>query len=461
MAKSKSLKKVFVSVKGVYFQAEVLGEPITWLVPHSFTQTLPREVDFRVMLTFLDFYEVFVRFALFKLYHMKTWQYPPNVNPHLEAEGCCLLSLKTDEIVTDDASKTANAVTTSNTTIKKKTKKELAKIKAIDVTTLLNKSKKSSDDVSDDESENEEEEEDEEEEADISIPLQNAFSDLQSFHATSSSSSTAQHTDNDADTAGGEEEQRVFTSADGVVGGARPLFHGLVFFVNREVPLDWCQLCITGFGGKIGWDGASSPITVNDPRITHHVIDRPIQGNSETANREYVQPQWIFDSINAGLLLPARLYAPGVKLPPHLSPFVNDDKEGYVPQFREEVKKLQQQQKQGSGVEGEEVDEEEEAEKREEFEEEDDFKKNNKNNKNNNNKKGKKEEEEEEESDDDNASDDEEDESVSDNEEEEEDVEELDELPQDNKKSNNSKKGPKAIVYQKKEAPVDEVRANR
>lgn len=239
------------------------------------------------------------------------------------------------------------------------------------------------------------------------------------------------------------------------------MFHGLVFFVNREVPLDWCQLCITGFGGKIGWDGASSPITVNDPRITHHVIDRPIQGNSETANREYVQPQWIFDSINAGLLLPARLYAPGVKLPPHLSPFVNDDKEGYVPQFREEVKKLQQQQKQGSGVEGEEVDEEEEAEKREEFEEEDDFKKNNKNNKNNNNKKGKKEEEEEEESDDDNASDDEEDESVSDNEEEEEDVEELDELPQDNKKSNNSKKGPKAIVYQKKEAPVDEVRANR
>jgi hypothetical protein len=37
-------EQVFVSVKGVYFQAEVMGEPITWLVPHPFTQTVPREV---------------------------------------------------------------------------------------------------------------------------------------------------------------------------------------------------------------------------------------------------------------------------------------------------------------------------------------------------------------------------------------------------------------------------------
>jgi pescadillo len=36
---------VFVSVKGVYFQAEVMGEPVTWLVPHPFTQSMPREVS--------------------------------------------------------------------------------------------------------------------------------------------------------------------------------------------------------------------------------------------------------------------------------------------------------------------------------------------------------------------------------------------------------------------------------
>lgn len=38
VALSKSLRKVFLSVKGIYYQAVIMGQTITWLVPYDFPQ---------------------------------------------------------------------------------------------------------------------------------------------------------------------------------------------------------------------------------------------------------------------------------------------------------------------------------------------------------------------------------------------------------------------------------------
>jgi pescadillo protein len=136
------------------------------------------------------------------------------------------------------------------------------------------------------------------------------------------------------------DERAVFTLPDD---DTRPqLFSGLKFFLNREVPLEWLQLCVMSFGGEVGWEGPGSPFDSKHAGITHHIIDRPIDTSSNTAkcDREYMQPQWVFDSINASMRLPTIRYAPGTTLPPHLSPFVDDDREGYTPKYSDDIKVL-------------------------------------------------------------------------------------------------------------------------
>ena len=51
-------------------QAEVEGQKITWLAPHSLQQVLTDDVDFNVMLTFLEFYEVRFSYFSFSLYRL-------------------------------------------------------------------------------------------------------------------------------------------------------------------------------------------------------------------------------------------------------------------------------------------------------------------------------------------------------------------------------------------------------
>ncbi|KAH1000159.1 hypothetical protein HUJ04_000086 [Dendroctonus ponderosae] len=76
---ARALRKVFISIKGYYYQAQLRGETVTWIVPHhfAFEPQQKAEVDFKIMSTFVEFYNVLLGFTNFRLYHELGLQYPP------------------------------------------------------------------------------------------------------------------------------------------------------------------------------------------------------------------------------------------------------------------------------------------------------------------------------------------------------------------------------------------------
>ena len=330
--KSKSLRKVFVSVKGLYFQVEFMGEFITWIVPHAFTQIVPKEVDLRVMITFLDFYEILIKFVLFKLYNTEGLSYPPVYDKNLRDNGCSLLSIKTSPLESNQDNNIKMNTTIPNTIqdantnpIKPNVSK---KISQQELRSLDQKIKTISNDSTGYNECDDEDDDDDYDPEKLIGPLSDVFANLHG-HQKETKDGHA------------EEEKNVFHMNE-IDKNQTNLFGKLKFFINREVPLNWMQFCIVSFGGIIGWEGELSPYSIEDPGITHHIVDRPVQ-NQIYSTREYIQPQWIFDSINMKMILPTQHYKPGSKLPPHLSPFVDDDKEGYLPKYKEEIQKLKKQ----------------------------------------------------------------------------------------------------------------------
>ena len=124
-----------------------------------------------------------------------------------------------------------------------------------------------------------------------------------------------------------DEEARALLQKQKALKQFTSLFADKVFFLSREAPRVAGEFLILCFGGKIGWEGEGSPFSYTDPAITHVVMDRPTIPQP-LPNRDYVQPQWLFDSVNNGMLLPVERYQPGKPLPPHLSPFVDNEAEG-------------------------------------------------------------------------------------------------------------------------------------
>ena len=324
-----SITKSFISVKGVYIEALIQSIPVRWVIPHSFTQH-PSDVDYRVMMTFFEFYETLLDFVLFKLYSDIGLRYPfplKDVGCELVGSMSVILgaNLRTLTNVLQSAGSVRNVVAeavqkesvadkTASTPSSEDKRNTRQLPKNVDAATL--RSIEAEDKVMDDK--------EEEDEVDVAGPLKVALDEIANERSRAIVPGSKVELDDDA-------VKR------------KQLLQGLVFFLSREVPRGYLELVCLSYGGKVGWEGENSLIAVDDPSITHHIIDRPKLASSYDAlpkSREFVQPQWLLDCANFMFLLPIQRYAVGCSLPPHLSPWVDNDEEGYKPAYAEEIEKL-------------------------------------------------------------------------------------------------------------------------
>lgn len=324
-----ALRKSFLSIKGIYYQAEVGGgQEVLWLVPYGFAQNVPVDVDFRIMHTFVEFYTTLVGFVLFRLYAVEGLVYPPTFDKDVDenAGGLGAFVIERQGAVGLFTTGDQEKKRTEEAGEKKDVSKQMATLDA-KIASLTNE-----DSTAPTIAEPEQEEGGGAPREDLTI---DTFTP-----AASSSDPLPQPT----------LSQTASTPTT--------LFSNTTFYLSRETPREPLEFLLRSLGCKrIGWDavlGAGAYTEdPSDTSITHQIVDRPPSfppppsatgsdsapnGTASTATatagrvpgRIYVQPQYIWDCINAGRLLPPGEYAPGALLPPHLSPWIKAG-EGYDP----------------------------------------------------------------------------------------------------------------------------------
>ncbi|KAL7083023.1 hypothetical protein ACP275_14G137100 [Erythranthe tilingii] len=279
ISRTHKLRKTFISVKGIYYQAEVEGQIVTWLTPHALQQVLP-EVDYRVLLTFLEFYETLLAFVNYKLYRSINVNYPPILDPRLEALAADYLAdLYALSRYFDANGKSKQIENQQEGTNLDESEVRLAQLHQ---------------------------------------------------HLPSNEPGALMHLLDD----GSNKDDEDLETRE-----CKSLFKNVKFFLSREVPRESLLFVIPAFGGTVSWEGEGAPFDESDDSITHQVVDRPIQGR-KFLSREYVQPQWVYDCVNARILLPTDKYMVGCIPPPHLSPFVDNEAEGHVPDYAEAIERM-------------------------------------------------------------------------------------------------------------------------
>ncbi|GAA5859477.1 hypothetical protein JCM5353_002403 [Sporobolomyces roseus] len=351
--RTKSLRKVFLSIKGIYFQAEVQGQTITWLVPYMFTQNIPSDLDYRIMLTFLELYQTLLGFVFYKLYTDNNLVYPPKLDAALDENGAGIGALLLEEagakgLVVD---RRPEELAEGGEAVEKK------RVYAKDVRQQIQEIKQGGANGKED---SEIEQEADSAAATLAGATEDAALELDVFPEPSGADSS---------------DPTTTVVQPSSLSATTDLFAPYYFFISREVTRPTLEFVVRSFSGRVGWDpvlGAGSPYKEDDPRITHHILDRPVMPASAASHpgkRAYVQPQWVVDCINRKTLLPTDEYKPGAVLPPHLSPFVDDDevrqRGGYVPMEAEDGQDVEM----GSEEDDDDEDEEEDEELEEEEEE--------------------------------------------------------------------------------------------
>ncbi|KAK7525476.1 ribosome biogenesis protein Pescadillo [Phyllosticta citriasiana] len=340
---SHSLKKSFLSIKGIYYQATIQGQDILWLVPYKFVQRVPTDVDFRIMGTFVEFYTTLLQFVNFRLYTSIGLVYPPKFNKASDDLGGELDALRLEsrgfgkQPAIEDAPATNGEKTVSKTS-------EAAQAEADKVAALA--------------------------QADAEM-TGTKESTIEDANQTTDEIDKFEVTGDDAD----ELPQPEASSSE-----AADLFSNFTFYLSRETPREPLEFILKAFGCKrVGWDAVlgDGAYTTNeaDPSITHQIVDRPaipapqvseseisskvvngrLPAGTRVPGRTYVQPQWVWDCINQSKLLRPDLYALGATLPPHLSPWVKTKKGEYDPTVS-----LEEQEREGEAEEAEEADEDDE-----------------------------------------------------------------------------------------------------
>ncbi|KAE9964687.1 mRNA-binding ribosome synthesis protein nop7 [Venturia inaequalis] len=344
-----TLRKSFLSIKGIYYQATIQGQDILWLVPYKFVQRMAGDIDFRIMGTFIEFYTTLLGFINYRLFTSIGLVYPPKFDSSSDDRGGELgaITLESKAIEGAPTTNSTNGHSDSNGRATVDAQAEADRLAELDI------------------------QGDEEEPTAGGAEEDVANDALDTFEPA-----TAQ----DADVL----LQPQFGSVE-----AGTLFSDFTFFLGRETPRAPLEFLLKSFGCKrVGWDavlGDGGFITNDqDPRITHQIVDRPnlppnafpevpveteIDADGDEVikkqpsavripGRTYIQPQWVWDCINQGKLLRPDLYAPGATLPPHLSPWMKPKSGQYDP-----TAPLVEQEKEGEAeLHAEEIEEEEEDE---------------------------------------------------------------------------------------------------